>query len=159
MSLSEKLSSIERAARLSEPARPAAREEERPRQRQTAAAPARKAEPEERKEEKEIIKVIYLGRANSRGFFVRADRRVSSGNTVYRLDTDDGHVGTFRVVDMPEVVDRVLSNPEEYLSGGCQGEELSDTFGVKHIVTESAGTAIFEDGYWKVLRKSKIRYE
>ena len=43
--------------------------------------------------------------------------------------------------------------------GACTGEDLNDTVGVRRIVTESAGTAIFEQGYWKVLRKSRIRYE
>lgn len=104
-------------------------------------------------------KTIYLGRANSRGIFVRADRRVSPGNTIFRLDTSDGLVGTFRVVDSEEVFDTALSNPKEYLVGGCSGEDLEDTAGVSEIITESAGTAIFEKGYWKVLRKTKIRYE
>lgn len=106
-----------------------------------------------------ILKVIYLGRANRRGIFVRADRRINAGNTIYRLDTNDGLVGTFHVVDEPEVVDVALSSPMDYLANGCIGEDLEDTAGVTRIVTESAGTAIFENGYWKVLRKTKIRYE
>lgn len=104
--------------------------------------------------------VLYLGRVNSRGLFVRADRRVSPGNTVFRLDTQDGLVGTFRVVDEPDVTAALLANPNAYLAGGCIGEDLEDTAGVRHIVTEGAGTAILEkNGYWKVLRKTTIRYE
>lgn len=104
--------------------------------------------------------VLYLGRVNSRGLFVRADRRVSPGNTVFRLDTQDGLVGTFRVVDEPDVTAALLANPTAYLAGGCTGEDLEDTVGVRHIVTEGAGTAILEkNGYWKVLRKTTIRYE
>lgn len=106
-----------------------------------------------------IIKVIYLGRTNRRGIFVRADRRINPGNTIYRLDTNDGLVGTFHVVDEPEVVELALSNPTDYLGGGCMGEDLQDTAGVTRILTVSAGTAIFENGYWKVLRKTSIRYE
>lgn len=108
---------------------------------------------------KQILKVIYLGRANKRGIFVRADRRISVGNTIYRLDTNDGLVGTFHVVDEPEVVDTALSNPAEYLGNGCISNDLEDTAGVSHIITESAGTAIFEDGYWKIIRRTRIRYE
>lgn len=110
-------------------------------------------------EQKPILRVIYLGRANARGIFVRADRRINAGNTIFRLDTNDGLVGTFHVVDEPEVVDVALSNPAEYLGNGCTGEDLDDTTGVTRIVTESAGTAIFENGYWKILRKTRIRYE
>ncbi len=121
--------------------------------------PERPVRREPAPEEKPILKVIYLGRANARGIFVRADRRINAGNTIYRLDTNDGLVGTFHVVDEPEVVDVALSNPAEYLGHGCSGEDLEDTAGVTRIVTESAGTAIFENGYWKILRKTKIRYE
>lgn len=106
-----------------------------------------------------ILKTIYLGRANNRGIFVRADRRVSIGNTIYRLDTNDGMVGTFHVVDEPEVVEVALSNPNEYLGNGCIGTDLEETAGVSRIVTESSGTAIFENGYWKIIRKTRIRYE
>lgn len=106
-----------------------------------------------------FLKVIYLGRANQRGIFIRADRRITSGNTIYRLDTNDGLVGSFHVVDEPEVVDLALSDPKLYLGSGCTGEELDDTSGVTRIVTESDGTAIFENGYWKILRKTRIRYE
>lgn len=106
-----------------------------------------------------VNRVIYLGRANRRGIFVRADRRLSPGNTIYRLDTSDGLVGTFHVVDTPEVVDLAITSPVEFLAHGCTGEDFEDTAGVTHIVTESAGTAIFENSYWKVLRKSRVRYE
>ncbi|MDE6393558.1 MAG: hypothetical protein K2L59_09875 [Muribaculaceae bacterium] len=124
------------------------------------AAPARRENTrEDAPEQKPILRVIYLGRANARGIFVRADRRINAGNTIYRLDTNDGLVGTFHVVDEPEVVDVALSNPAEYLGNGCTGEDLADTTGVTRIVTESAGTAIFENGYWKILRKTRIRYE
>lgn len=106
-----------------------------------------------------IINVIYLGRTNRRGIFVRADRRFSPGNSIYKLDTNDGLVGTFHIVDSPDVLKTVFNNPVEYLEGGCTGEDLEDTIGVSKIVTVSAGTAIFENGYWKVLRKTQIRYE
>lgn len=116
-------------------------------------------EPEPAPKEPEILKVIYLGRANSRGIFVRADRRVSPGNTIYRLDTDDGLVGTFHVVDLPAVTRAALENPLELLGGGCSARDIEDSVGATSIVTESSGTAIFENGCWKVLRKSRIRYE
>ena len=127
---------------------------ERPAQRPVAQKPRQEAEPEATR-----LNTIYLGRANRRGIFVRADRRINPGNTVYKLDTEDGMVGTFHVIDSPEVLELVLANPVEYLATGCVGEELGDTLGVRNIVTESAGTAIFENGYWKVLRKTRIRYE
>lgn len=140
-----------RAAQATQAARAAAQS----RAPQPQAAPA----PQPHRETAPILKVLYLGRVNSRGIFVRADRRVSPGNTVYRLDTNDGLVGTFRVVDVPEVVDTALANPEQYLRGGCDAEDFTEAAGAENIITENAGTAIFENGYWKVLRKSDIRFE
>lgn len=130
--------------------------------REPAPAPAPGAVPVQPKAapaQEEILHVIYLGRANSRGIFVRADRRLSPGNTIYRLDTEDGLVGTFHVVDNPAVTAIALEHPLEMLSGGCSAIDIEDTVGATSIVTESSGTAIFENGYWKVLRKSSIRYE
>lgn len=132
---------------------------------QPAAAPvdaapvAREAVAAVPQPERRMPSVIYLGRANSRGLFVRADRRITPGHTIYRLDTRDGLVGTFHVVDEPEVTEVALNNPVEYLAGGCNAIDIEDTAGASRIVTENAGTALFEDGKWKVLRKSRIRYE
>lgn len=116
--------------------------------------PAKPAQPA-----KPSSSVIYLGRVNSRGLFVRADRRITPGHTIYRLETRDGLVGTFHVVDTPEVTDIALNSPVEYLSGGCTAIDIEDTAGAQSIVTENAGTAMFENGAWKVLRKSRIRFE
>jgi len=102
---------------------------------------------------------LYLGRVNGRGLFVRADRRPNPGHTIYKLETRDGLVGTFHVLDMPEVADMALNNPVEYLSGGCTAIDIEDTAGAGSIITENAGTAMFENGAWKVLRKSRIRFE
>ena len=105
------------------------------------------------------LRSIFLGRANSRGIFVRADRTLNVGHSVYILDTTDGFSGSFRVADSPAAWSLALSNPAEYLFTACTGSNLDDTEGKSKIVTESSGTAIFEGGCWKVIRKAKIRYE
>lgn len=111
------------------------------------------------KEEPKIITEIFLGRANPKGFFVRGDRRPNPAHTVFRLDTKDGIVGTFRFVGTPEAIDLVTSNPLQYLAGGCVSDNFEDAESADSIVTEAPGTAILENGCWKVLRKSKIRFE
>lgn len=122
---------------------------------QTRQAPAQsKPQPKD-----EILHVIYLGKVNQKGIFVRADRKISLGNTIYRLDTDDGFVGTFRVVRNDSVERLALEEPAELLANGCSAKDIEATEGVTRIVTETPGTAIFENGCWKVLRKAKIRYE
>lgn len=106
----------------------------------------------------EMPKEIYLGRVNPRGIFVRADRKLSPGNTIYRLDTSDGIVGTFRIVDNPTVHEMILMDPNTLLAAGCSVVNPEDVEVARSVVTDKAGTAIFEDGYWKVLRKTVARY-
>ena len=115
--------------------------------------------PKETTAQKSGLRSIFLGRANSRGIFVRADRTLNPGNSVFVLETADGFSGTFRVVDSPSVWSMVLSNPVEYLSTACMGHHLEDPGAATRVVTESAGTAVFEGGCWRVIRKARIRYE
>lgn len=120
------------------------------------AAPARRKEtPAEGSGEK---REIYLGRVNNKGVFVRADRNIVAEKTVYLLSTTDGYTGSYRVVQNEEVVSRALDNPEYYLAGGCVASDILDTDEAEGIRTISPGTAIFEEGCWRVLRKSKISY-
>ena len=104
------------------------------------------------------LKSIFLGRANAKGIFVRADRTLNPGYSVFVLETTDGYSGSFKVADSPAAWGLALSNPREYLETACSGHDLEDTSGVSRIVTESSGTAIFEGGCWRVTRKARIRY-
>lgn len=104
------------------------------------------------------VRTIYLGRANSKGIFVRADRTLNPGHSVFRLDTTDGLAGSFRVASNSTVWQMGLANPLEYLSGACTSAE-SPSEGMTKIVNDSAGTAIFEGGCWKVIRKARIHFE
>lgn len=104
-------------------------------------------------------KEIYLGRVNSRGLFVRADKAFTPGKSVYRLTTTDGFTGSYRVVEDSEMADILLDNPRGYLAGGCVAKDIDDTDEMSEIITESAGTAIFEEGAWRVLRKARIAYK
>ena len=105
------------------------------------------------------LRTIYLGRANSKGIFVRADRTLNVGNSVFILDTTDGFSGTFKVADSPAAWSVALSNPAEYLSAACVTVNPDNASAAEKIVTESSGTAIFEGGCWRVIRKAKIRFE
>lgn len=105
------------------------------------------------------LRTIYLGRANAKGIFVRADRSLNLGNSIYRLDTTDGYAGSFRVANDPTVWEMALLTPRESLLGACVIAEPDDTAGMTKIVNDSAGTAVFEGGCWKVIRKAKVHYE
>ena len=132
--------------------------------RQRAAEPAQRSHAIPRREAEEtpqpkVINEIFLGRANPKGLFVRGDRRPNPDHSVFRLNTKDGIVGTFRFLETPEAFAVATSNPLHFLAGGCICENFEDAESATRIVTENPGTAILENGCWKVLRKSKIRFE
>lgn len=104
-------------------------------------------------------RTYYVGRANQRGFFECADRVVKIGSSVFRLDSADGYVGTFRVINEQGVWINALKTPAESLGGACQNVEPSEAVGKMKIVTDAAGTAVNEGGYWRVIRKAKIHFE
>lgn len=109
--------------------------------------------------ERPASRTIYLGRVNQRGLFVRADKTPHPDLSVYSLQTEDGYTGTFRVIENADIDRRLLDNPEEWLSGGCTGlNALASTPDGELINTESGGTAIFEGGAWKVIRKARISF-
>lgn len=134
-----------------------------PEQRQAAVAPAPQPAPQPGAAQpappQQPLRTIYLGKVNAKGIFIRADRNLSVGNSIYRLDTTDGFSGTFRVVSDPTVCEMALLTPRESLAGGCTGEDLENTAGFSKIVTDSAGTAILDNKCWRVSRKAKIHYE
>ena len=104
-------------------------------------------------------RIIYLGRANAKGIFMRADRQLSPGHSIFTLDTSDGYAGSFKVAPDPTVWELALLTPAESLEGACTGPDLDRPGEATRIVTDSQGTAIFEDGCWKVIRKARIHFE
>ena len=105
------------------------------------------------------LRTIFLGRANAKGIFVRADRTLNLGNSIFRLDTSDGYAGSFRVAADPTVWEMAMLTPRESLAGACVVADLDITDGMHKNVNDSAGTAIFEGGCWKVIRKAKNHVE
>lgn len=104
-------------------------------------------------------RTIYLGRANSKGLFVRADRHAIEGQSIFKLTTTDGSTGTFTLIDNPVVEEQILDDPGRWAAGGCFAKDIFDTEGRYRVVMETPGKAVFEDGAWRVERKARIRYE
>lgn len=102
-------------------------------------------------------RIIYLGRANRDGMFVRAERNLNPQHSLFRLKTIDNVTGSYTVVDDPEVAARVLANPDLLMAVSCELED-PDTYGKESVDTVNPGTAIFEGGRWRVLRPALIRF-
>lgn len=103
-------------------------------------------------------RIIYLAQANADGVFTRADARYNMGNSIFKLVTTDGVSGSFSVIEDPTVFELALMMPADFLVNACSGRNLQLSRGARIIVNEASGTALFEDGRWRVSRKAQIRY-
>ena len=101
---------------------------------------------------------IYLGRVNSRGIFIRADRSFDPAHDIYCLETADGLTGSFFVVADPTLAEMALLTPMETLGGGCEIDNAADADTSSSVITEMRGTALFEDGCWRVGRKARVSF-
>lgn len=128
-----------------------------PLSRAVVAKPA--SQGEAKPQPKPEVREIFLGRVNPKGLFVRADKRPVAEKSVFVLNTVDGYTGTYRVLQIPEVIERCLDNPDHYLAGGCSAPDILATEDAEQIRTLQAGSAVFENGCWRMVRKTKIVYE
>lgn len=103
-------------------------------------------------------RIIYLAQANADGVFTRADARYNMGNSIFKLVTTDGVSGSFSVIEDPTVFELALMMPSDFLVNACTGRNLQFSEGARSIVNEASGTALFEEGRWRVSRKAQIRY-
>jgi hypothetical protein len=103
-------------------------------------------------------RIIYLSQANANGVFLRADASYNMGNSIFKLVTSDGYSGSFTVIDDPTVHELALMMPVDFLINACTGKNLQLAGGARRIVNDSTGTAVFENGRWRVSRKAQIHY-
>ena len=104
-------------------------------------------------------RTIYLAYANSKNVFVRADSVYNEEYSIFKLVTSDGITGSFSVIDNPIANKLALSLPISILKNSCQSEDMHHDNWCKQIITENAGTAIFENGRWIVKRKADINFQ
>ena len=102
--------------------------------------------------------MVFLGYVNQKGLFTKASRSLNPETTVYRMDIPDGHHGLFRVVNDSEILDRLIENPDQLLSGGCVIENPEDADIAAEIVTLQPGEALFSDNTCRVVKKAKVKF-
>lgn len=102
--------------------------------------------------------VVFLGNVNQKGLFTKASRSLNMEYSVYRMDIPDGHHGVFKVVNNPDILDRLLDDIKLWLAGGCVIENPEDADIATEIVTLQEGEAIFADNSCRVTKKARIKF-
>ena len=99
---------------------------------------------------------LYLGEVNTQGVFVRATKEFNPEQSIYKLITTDGVSGSFGVIHHASVFNQIKTK-DCGLKNACTGNNIEDTGDADSISTVNAGTAIFENGKWRVIRKAEIK--
>ncbi|MDE6696602.1 MAG: hypothetical protein K2K25_06960 [Muribaculaceae bacterium] len=102
--------------------------------------------------------VVFLGNVNQKGLFTKASRSLNLEYSVFRMDIPDGHHGVFKVVNNPDILDRLLEDPVLWLAGGCVIENPDDADIATEIVTLQEGEALFADNSCRVIKKARIKF-
>lgn len=102
-------------------------------------------------------RTLYLGRANDQGMFMRAERELNPSHSIFRLVSTDGITGTFTVIESPAIESRIMADVRQALRGSCECD-FSEARGRTGVETYRGGTAIFDQGRWKVLRRAQVRF-
>ncbi|MDE5794526.1 MAG: hypothetical protein K2I08_07390 [Muribaculaceae bacterium] len=146
------------AERQAEPSR-AAQAAQQPTQRQQAQATQAAQKPNVSPARPNALPpVVFLGYVNAKGLFVKASRSLNIESSVYRMDIPDGHHGLFRVVNDPDILDRLIDNVAQWLEGGCVIENPEDADIATEIITLQPGEAIFADNTCRVAKKARIKF-
>lgn len=99
---------------------------------------------------------LYLGKANAQGVFIQATKEFNPEGSLYKLITSDGVSGSFGVIHHASVLNQIKTKACE-LKNACIGNNIEVTSDADNISTINAGTAIFENEKWRVIRKAEIK--
>ncbi len=127
-------------------------------ERQMAAASAPKSQSTSPARPNGLPPVVFLSYVNQKGLFTKASRSLQVDSSVYRMDIPDGHHGLYRVVNDPDIFDRLLDDTAHWLEGGCVIENPEDADIAAEIVTLQPGEALFADNTCRVTKKARIKF-
>lgn len=102
--------------------------------------------------------VLYLAKPDENNCFSRIADHFELGNSIFELRTSDGLHGTFTVIDRDDVHRFALMMPTENLTKACDGEGIQRAAGMTRIVTDQPGTAVLDNGQWRIVEKAVIHY-
>lgn len=102
--------------------------------------------------------VVFLSNVNQKGLFTKASRSLNVESSVYRMDVPDGFHGRFRVVNDPDILERLIGDPELWLAGGCNIENPEDADIAVEVVTLEQGEALYADNSCRVTKKARIKF-
>ena len=103
-------------------------------------------------------KVYYLQAPSIEGSFSEWTLNEQIGKSIYQLSTNDGINGTFIVLDTPDAIATAMISVSQFIKPACK--IIGNTAKLpRRIETQEEGTAIYENGTWRVVNKAVVSLE
>lgn len=99
---------------------------------------------------------FYLSMPSPDGSWSEVSTVNTQGQCLYILNSPDGVNGTFRVINEPIAIQMILMGVGKYLNPVCRVSNTASQ--VSGIVTDEPGTAVFENGVWRMTKKAVVHY-
>jgi hypothetical protein len=102
-----------------------------------------------------VSKNVFLAAPTSDAIFIDYSDELQIGKSLYVLNTKDGHNGYFKIIESKDAFATVLISFTSFVKPVCKViGSLNDK--IESIKTIQQGTAVKEDGVWKVTKKAEI---
>lgn len=99
---------------------------------------------------------FYLSMPSADGSWSEVSTVNTQGQCLYILNSPDGINGTFKVINEPIAIQMILMGVGKYLNPVCRVSNTASQ--VNGIVTDEPGTAVFENGVWRMTKKAVVHY-
>ena len=99
---------------------------------------------------------FYLGIPSPDGTWKDVKTTGDSGQSLYQLNSADGVNGTFVVINKPVAVQYILMAVGKYLNPVCRVTNTGTQ--VSGIISDEPGTAVCENGVWRMTKKAIVHY-
>lgn len=99
---------------------------------------------------------FYLSMPSPDGSWSEVSTVNTQGQCLYILNSPDGVNGAFRVINEPIAIQMILMGVGKYLNPVCRVSNTASQ--VSGIVTDEPGTAVFENGVWRMTKKAVVHY-
>lgn len=105
-----------------------------------------------------VSRVCYLPAPSSDGCFDNASPTEQIGKSIYRLTTADGVNGTFVMLDSPDAIATAMISVSQFVKPVCKVVGSASVY-PRTIQTVDEGSAVFENGMWRVVNKAVVKFD
>lgn len=103
-------------------------------------------------------RVCYLPAPSSDGCFNSASPTEQIGKSIYQLSTTDGVNGTFIMLNSPDAIATAMISVSQFIKPVCKVIGNASVY-PRTIETVDEGSAVFENGIWRVVNKAVVKFD